>query len=203
MFLLINRGMSDIRIGVIDLEYINIAIGGNIRKLRMARSMTLGDLAEISGVSKSMLGQIERGDANPTISTIWKIANGLKVSFSSMISLINENHDVIDKHDVAIMRSDDGLLENIPFFPFSAGRNFEMFEIILQPNGYLDGDNHPPKTKEFIIVFSGTLIIENDGQTHIIRPDQAYQFIADVPHRYSNIGSEETKFALVLFYPEI
>lgn len=184
------------------MEYINIALGGNIRRLRIARNMTLNELAEISGVSKSMLGQIERGDANPTISIIWKIANALKVSFSSLISDTTATYDVLDKSDVTVMQSDDFLLENIPFFPFSAGRNFEMFEIIIQPNGYLEGDDHPPKTQEFIIVFSGSLVLENDGQTHVIRPDQAYQFTADVPHRYSNIGSVETKFALVLFYPE-
>lgn len=184
------------------MEYINIAIGGNIRKFRTARSMTLEDLATVSGISKSMIGQIERGDANPSISTIWKIANGLKVSFSSLISVEEVGTGVIDKSEVSVMLTTDGQFENVPFFPFSAGRNFEMYEVIVQPGASLDSDNHPPKTQEFIIVFSGTLILEKDKESHVIRPDQAYQFTADIPHRYSNIGSEEVKFALVLYYPD-
>ena len=166
------------------------------------RRMTLADLAEVSGVSKSMLGQIERGDANPSISMIWKIANGLQVTFSTLITEASPSTGVIDKADVSVLRSDDGLLENIPFFPFNAQRNFEMYEIILQPGGYLDGDEHPPRTQEFIIVFDWALCMENGGESHVIRRDQAYQFLADSPHRYSNVGSEVTRFALVLFYPE-
>ncbi len=184
------------------MEHINIAIGGNIRKFRMARNMTLDDLSAVSGISKSMIGQIERGDANPSISTIWKIANGLKASFSSLISVEEVSAGVIDKSEVSVTLTDDGKFENVPFFPFSAGRNFEMYEVLIQPGSFLESDNHPPKTQEFIIVFSGTLILEADKQSHVIRPDQAYQFTADVPHRYSNIGSEEVKFALVLYYPD-
>lgn len=184
------------------MEYINIAIGANIRRFRAARSMTLEDLAAVSGISKSMIGQIERGDANPSISTIWKIANGLKVSFSSLISVDEVSTGVIDKSEVSVLRACDGKFENVPFFPFSAGRNFEIYEVIIQPGASLDGDNHPPKTQEFIIVFTGTLILEKDKESHVIRPDQAYQFTADIPHQYSNIGSEEVKFALVLYYPD-
>lgn len=184
------------------MEYINIVLGANIRKYRTMRRMTLADLAEVSGVSKSMLGQIERGDANPSISMIWKIANGLQVTFSTLITEASPSTGVIDKADVSVLKSDDGLLENIPFFPFNAQRNFEMYEIILQPGGYLDGDEHPPRTQEFIIVFDGALCMENGGESHVIRRDQAYQFLADSPHRYSNVGAEETRFALVLFYPE-
>ena len=184
------------------MEYINIVLGANIRKYRTMRRMTLADLAEVSGVSKSMLGQIERGDANPSISMIWKIANGLQVTFSTLITEASPSTGVIDKADVSVLRSDDALLENIPFFPFNAQRNFEMYEIILQPGGYLDGDEHPPRTQEFIIVFDGALCMENGGESRVIRRDQAYQFLADSPHRYSNVGSEVTRFALVLFYPE-
>lgn len=182
------------------MEYVNLAIGENIRRLRNNRQMTLQDLADVSNVSKSMLGQIERGEANPTISSIWRVANGLKVSFATLISMPKAVEGVIDKADVTVLRSDDGLLENIPFFPFSPDRNFEMFSISLGVGGFLDGSDHPPMTQEYIIVFSGVLTVEIDGQSHHIGRQQAYQFLADIPHRYINIGEEEAQFALVLFY---
>ena len=57
-------------------------IARNLNELRMERNLTLGQLSKISGISKAMLSDIEKGDSNPTINTIWKIANGLKVPYT-------------------------------------------------------------------------------------------------------------------------
>lgn len=57
-----------------------------LRTLRHQRGWSLSRLAEISGVSKAMLGQIERNESSPTVATLWKIATGLNVPFSMFIS---------------------------------------------------------------------------------------------------------------------
>ncbi len=59
---------------------INSIIAENLKTLRTERNLSLGQLAELSNISKVMLSQIEKGDTNPTINTLWKIANGLKSS---------------------------------------------------------------------------------------------------------------------------
>ncbi len=64
---------------------VNKIIAQNVKKLREKRKLTLDAASEITGVSRSMLAQIEKGDVNPTISVLWKIANGYKVSFTSII----------------------------------------------------------------------------------------------------------------------
>ena len=56
---------------------INLVISMNLKHIREERKLSLDKVAKMTGVSKSMLGQIERGDSNPTIATVWKIANGL------------------------------------------------------------------------------------------------------------------------------
>lgn len=56
------------------MEKINTIISNNIKMIRKKRKMSLDNLSEITGVSKSMLGQIERGESNPTIAVLWKIA---------------------------------------------------------------------------------------------------------------------------------
>lgn len=61
----------------------NIAL--NLKRIRKSKNMSLDMLAERTGVSKSMLGQIERGKTNPTVSTIGKIVEGLKVPFEQLI----------------------------------------------------------------------------------------------------------------------
>lgn len=63
---------------ITPLENIGHIVAENLKRLREERKLSLDAVAKCSGVSKSMLGQIERGVTNPTISTLWKIANGLK-----------------------------------------------------------------------------------------------------------------------------
>ena len=61
---------------------INTIIGNNLKKIRQEKKLTLDELAGITGVSKGMLSQIEKGTTNPTINTIWKISNGLNVPYT-------------------------------------------------------------------------------------------------------------------------
>ena len=60
-------------------------IGENVKRLRRERNLTLGQLASLSGISKAMLSDMEKGDSNPTVNTLWKIANGLKVPYTRLL----------------------------------------------------------------------------------------------------------------------
>ena len=64
---------------------INAVVSENARRLREEKRLTLDEAARLTGVSRSMLAQIEKGDVNPTISMVWKIDNGYKVSFTSLV----------------------------------------------------------------------------------------------------------------------
>ena len=65
----------------------NIAqhLAATLKTLRQQRGWSLSRLAEETGVSKAMLGQIERNESSPTVATLWKIATGLNVPFSAFI----------------------------------------------------------------------------------------------------------------------
>lgn len=65
----------------------NIAqhLAATLKHLRQQRGWSLSRLAEETGVSKAMLGQIERNESSPTVATLWKIATGLNVPFSAFI----------------------------------------------------------------------------------------------------------------------
>ena len=64
---------------------INTVVAENAKRLREEKRLTLDEAARLTGVSRSMLAQIEKGDVNPTISMVWKIANGYRVSFTSLV----------------------------------------------------------------------------------------------------------------------
>ena len=66
------------------MDTMNKIIARNIKRLREDLKLCMDELARVSGVSKSMLAQIERGEGNPTISTLWKISNGMNVPFDAL-----------------------------------------------------------------------------------------------------------------------
>ena len=69
---------------------IEMNIASNLKKIRKSRNMSLDMMAEETGVSKSMLGQIERGESNPTVSTIGKIVEGIKIAFDDLLYIPEE-----------------------------------------------------------------------------------------------------------------
>ena len=74
----------------------NSIIGKNLNDIRKQRNLSLDKAAELTGVSKGMLAQIEKGVSNPTVTTLWKIASGLNVSFSYFME--EENDEILHVH---------------------------------------------------------------------------------------------------------
>ena len=74
-------------------------VSENARRLREEKRLTLDEAARLTGVSRSMLAQIEKGDVNPTISMVWKIANGYKVSFTSLVEPARERPVLLRGND--------------------------------------------------------------------------------------------------------
>ena len=66
------------------MDSMNMIVTKNIRRLREESKLSMDELSKLSGVSKSMLAQIERGEENPTISTLWKLSNGMKLPFDAL-----------------------------------------------------------------------------------------------------------------------
>ena len=67
------------------------AVGENIKRIRKAKKLSMERLAAESGVSRSMLGQIERGEANPSVALLGKLASALKVP--AEVLLENDDFD--------------------------------------------------------------------------------------------------------------
>lgn len=63
----------------------SIKLGGNLRKLRLGRSMSQGDLATTLNVDRAYISNIENGRMNPTLSTLEKLAGALGISSSELL----------------------------------------------------------------------------------------------------------------------
>ena len=93
-------------------------IGLVLKEVRFKRGLTLDEASKLTGVSKAMLGQIERGESVPTISTLWKISTGLKLSFSEFLSSKKQDSEVIDINALEAMFESDGKMILYNVFPF-------------------------------------------------------------------------------------
>jgi XRE family transcriptional regulator, regulator of sulfur utilization len=183
------------------LDKLNSVIAENLKKFREDRKLSLDNLAKLSGVSKSMLGQIERKEVNPTVSTVWKIANGLKISFTQLMSRPEVDIELIEKSEIQPLIEDDGKFRNFPIFPFDSTRRFEMYMLEIDAGGNLSAEAHPQGTQEFITVFSGEVTINiNDGD-FIITSGNSMRFKADSPHAYKNSGKGTSTLSMVIYYP--
>lgn len=175
-------------------------IAENTKALRALKGLTLQESAAITGVSKSMLAQIEKGEINPTISTLWKIANGYKVSFSSLMEAQNTKSYVVRKEDITALEEDDGKYINFPIFPFEDDKHFETYRIQIKPNGLLKAKPHLNGTEEYITVFSGEVEIGADDEVYKLSVGDSIRFRADTPHFYKNIGTDDVFLSMLIYY---
>ncbi|GLC79993.1 helix-turn-helix domain-containing protein [Lacrimispora brassicae] len=184
------------------MDFINLIVAENLKRLREQRKMSLDAAAKASGVSKSMLGQIERGEVNPTISTVWKIAGGFKVPFTELVSCPESEYEVVDTARMEPLLADDGHYRNYPVFPFDSTRRFEMLYIELDPDSRLKAAPHPENTQEFVMVFSGELEIQAGGERFTAARGGAIRFQADCSHEYHNTSGETCRLSMVIYYPD-
>ncbi|MGQ7278235.1 helix-turn-helix domain-containing protein [Brevibacillus thermoruber] len=188
--------------GVIFVDNINAVLAENLKTLRANRKLSLDKVAELTGVSKTMLSQIERGESNPTIHTVWKIATGLKISFTALINQPQPDTVVVTKHDIQTLQEDNGKYRLYPFFPFDEGRRFEMYAVEIDKGGYLSADPHGAGTEEFITVFDGELTIRVNNEEYTVKTGESIRFRADRPHVYHNSGDSLTRMSMVIYYPD-
>jgi transcriptional regulator with XRE-family HTH domain len=178
-------------------------VGGNLRRLRTRRGLSLERLAQISGVSRAMLGQIELGQSAPTINVLWKIARALEVTFSALISSRTQSGAlVLRSQESKVLTSKDRSFSSRALFPFDEPRRVEFYELRLSAGAVEDADAHPPGTGENLVVTQGTIEIDVGGDTHRLETGDSILFEADTPHAYRNVGKAEAVMYLVMTYAE-
>lgn len=182
------------------MDEIQRNFANNLKREREKRGMSLDQTAKLCGVSKSMLAQIEKGTTSPTISTIWKISNGLKVPFTNLMSQSDDEVEVVDHAAVQPYLGSDGAYRNYPLFPFSRDRPFEVYYIELDPGAVLPAEPHPFGAQEIVTAFSGELELSVNDAVYHVRDGSAIRFKADYPHVYKNPGAALTRLSMVISY---
>lgn len=176
---------------------ISKSIAKHLQSVRKGRGLSLDKTAQLTGVSKAMLGQIERGESSPTIATLWKIATGLECSFSSFLS--NDDVERSSQHEDNKFANDPNVSIKT-LFPFNLITQFEMFELCLKDFHEQHSSAHQVGVTEHIHVLQGKLGVLQEGQWHTYQAQEQCILRADQPHGYRDeVG--ETRFIVVIHYP--
>ena len=182
------------------MDYLNQNIAANLKKIRLARGYSLDVVAEQTGVSKSMLGQIERGEANPTIGTLGKIVSGLRVSLADLVETPGESVYPVCGEWLIPTKEVEGEYRVYTYFPYEKQRNFEMYVIEVEVGAAYKSGAHGENTKEYVIIQSGELRLRVGGEDYLVKAGDAVRFDSDKDHEYRNNGNELLKFVSIFSY---
>lgn len=183
------------------MDTMNLIVAKNIKHLREINKLSMDELAKLSGVSKSMLAQIERGEGNPTLSTLWKISNGMKVPFDALTVRPKTPFEIVKISDIQPLLEDGGKVRNYSVFPDDENRRFAVYYLELEPESYWQSEPHLRGTVEYITVFSGNIEIQAEDKKFEVNKEESIRFKADTDHSYRNTGRETAILHMILYNP--
>ena len=172
-------------------------LGSTVQRLRQDRHLSLGSLADSSGVSVSMLSAVERGEKAPTVLVLSKIADGLGIGLAEVLPDTARSRVVVRRSTDHEVFDEPGGWRREILTPVIPGVNFEWIRATLPPDcdagrfpGYAAGSH------EFVHVESGRLDLTVDTETHQLKAGDTAYFLADVPHAYRNPGHRPCSYSV-------
>ena len=175
-------------------------LGKTIQRLRKAYNLSLSELAEQSGVAKSIISQIERNETNPTLATIWRLSQALDVSIERFL-VASEDEPVIEKSskgDTPILVSDDGKMRLAIIGWLRTVEWLQWYDVQADPTGSLDSGPHQRGSVECLSVLKGEFTVEVGGVTEIVRAGESLRYRCDRPHVVRCVGDEPGHATMVV-----
>jgi transcriptional regulator with XRE-family HTH domain len=168
----------------------------NLKAIRNKAGLSLAATSEITGVSKAMLGQIERGESSPTLQTVWKLAKGFRIPLSALIDM----PPATDRPPTDTTRGMVGEMQFKTLFPYDAACGYETFLIDLHPGQVWRSAPHDTGVSEDIIVVTGMVEVLLGDKWTTLETGQALRFVANQTHGYRNPLETRAEFINTIHY---
>ena len=188
----------------VDAESLARAIGARVKQERKGREWTLDQLAEIAGVSRRMLVNVEQGAVNPSVGTLLRLSDALGVGLPALV-------EPPAQRSAKLVRAGQGAAL---WTGASGGRGVlvagteppdvvELWDWVLAPGERHDSEAHASGTRELLQVQEGALTIEVDGDHYGLGVGDALTFHGDASHAYVNSTADRVRFLLTVFEPGV
>ena len=175
-------------------DSINKTVATQLKKIRANKGWSLDITSKNCGVSKAMLGQIERGESSPTIAKLWKIATGFELPLSDFLG----QKSPLDVHTKGFKQDQTISIETI--FEYDPKTGIEMFELYFAVGHEQHSEAHQIGVIEHVVVTSGCMDYFADGQWKTLNTGEKAKFNADQPHIYRNTGDIPLRFFNIIHY---
>jgi len=182
-------------------------IGKTIKQLRSAKKLTLDQLAISSGVSKSMLSQIERNKTNPTVGTLWSLTEALNIDIGDLLEAAPKKNDqssnisIVKSYQTPEIQSADCLCTLRILGPLDLVSKVEWYEINMEKGGLLGSDPHTKGTTEHLTVLRGSVVISTGEEKKILEAGDTARYYADRHHYIKNNEEWPAQAILVVHTP--
>jgi transcriptional regulator with XRE-family HTH domain len=169
--------------------------GPYVHRLRTERNLTLAQLAGLAGLTGSMLSKIERGQADPSLGTLRKIAGVFGVPLFRFFVEPQRTERVLHAGERIVMRS-RGVGATYEFLLPDGSTQIEFTRVTVAPGGGVkEIDSHPGD--ESALVVSGTLHLEIGDAVYALGVDDSIHWDSTKPHRWNNPGPDELRVLFV------
>ncbi len=186
--------------GEVDDMDLQKNIAYNLKKIRQQQNISLDMLADQTGVSKSMLGQIERGEANPSIGVLGKITSGLHIELQELTKEPQNAFVLQRQQDLRPVKEGRSQYQIYNLFSPEEKKNFEIYQIeIMTGQNYTSG-GHGQHTREYVLVSKGSLQLEVDNAVYTVEEKDSVRFDSDKAHMYRNVGEGMLVLHVVLTF---
>ncbi|MGH1487211.1 MAG: helix-turn-helix domain-containing protein [Cellvibrionaceae bacterium] len=184
----------------VETDYASEVLCKRVIELRKKNKLTLNQLASMSGVSRSMLSQIERGQANPTLAVTFRIAQAFGMSIGELIEQPGNNPsiDVVHGEDPNNLFRSDKECQIRTLSPLHMEKNVEFYELRIAANAQLKSAAHFDGAKELLTVTQGMAVIESGNSHCTLTTGDSAHYRADIEHSIKNNGDKELVCYLVV-----
>jgi XRE family transcriptional regulator, regulator of sulfur utilization len=174
-------------------------LGRTVQRLRKASGLSLSELSDASGVAKSIISQIERSETNPTLATIWRVAQALDISIDRILQADDDEPFVekTSKHDTPILLSDDGKCRLSVIGWIKTVDWLQWYDFEAEPGGVLDSAAHQPGSIECLSVTQGELQVEVGGVVETASAGETLRYRCDRPHSIINASRQLARATMV------
>lgn len=159
----------------------------------------MGALGRVAGLSKTIISNIEAGDSNPSLESLWRLAGALDVTLSALIGDPSPPRARLIRRDEGSPISSSSGLEGRLLHAEGASHRTEIFRFELVSGAHYSSAPHIPGTEEFVICLTGTLEVGPEGRGELLGEEDALWFPADVEHAYSSMNG--CRALCVMSYP--
>jgi len=176
-------------------------IGGKIRELRIKKSHTVKQLAELVSCSPSLISQVERGKADPSISTLKKIADALNANIVDFFSFpSNEDQVVTRPHQRVEMQLPrwDARIQSL--VRAIGKKKMQAFYTVIKPGGGSKG-LYSHDGEEFGLVLKGEMEIVLGDEVHVVGENDSFYFSSRIPHDWNNRKKKDAVVVWVITPP--